>query len=90
MPVTATDKLKEIIPFNGAMTSGFAITKSDTDELPSVTRAIFVGGAGNMVVVMADGSELTITGIAAGSWLPLRVKQVKSTSTTATNMAGFY
>lgn len=90
MPVTATDKLKELMPFPGAMNSGFAITKSDTDELASVTRAIFVGGAGAMAVVMAGGSELTITGIIAGSWLPIRVKQVKSTGTTATNIAGFY
>lgn len=69
---------------------GFAVSPHDTNLLSKVTRAIFVGGAGNLHVIMQDGSEVTVTGVVAGSLLPIRVKKVFSTSTTATNIVGFY
>ena len=69
-----------------AATHAQAVTTSDTVDLTNVSRGLFVGGAGNVVVIMADGTTVTITGVTAGTLLPIRVSRVKATGTTATNM----
>ena len=60
------------------------ITPSDSVDLTTVSRALWIGGAGNISVVMYGGEIVTISGIQAGSLLPLMVKRVNSTNTTAT------
>lgn len=67
---------------------GFAITPSDSDALIEVTRALYVGGAGAIAVVLSSGASVTLSGIAGGTILPLRLSQVKSTGTTATSLVG--
>ena len=71
-------------------TGGEAVTPHDANELAIVSRAIWFGGAGNASLLMADGASLTIVGIPAGTMLPLRVRRVNSTGTTATNMVSIY
>lgn len=71
-----------------------AVTKSDTDDVARVgseyPRALWVGGAGNVVLVAPDGSVATFEGVAAGTLLPIRFKRINSTSTTATLMVAIY
>lgn len=69
---------------------GVAVTPDDTDELDKVTRAVWVGSTGNMAVLMADGSTLTFNSIPAGTWLPIRVRRVNSTGTTASNIVALH
>lgn len=66
----------------------FAITPSDVTIIPAC-RGLFVGGAGNIAVVMAGGTSVTFTGVVAGI-LPIQVSQVKATGTTATNIVALY
>lgn len=67
----------------------------DTD-LPYVTRAVYVGGAGNLSVQMVgngaptDGAIVTLASVPAGTLLPLRIRQVRSSGTTATNIIAFW
>lgn len=69
----------------------FNITPSDSVNLTANTRYVFVGGAGALKVDTVGGETLTITGITAGSVLPLRVKKIYATGgTTATNLVGLY
>lgn len=70
--------------------SAAAVTPHDSTELSYVTRALFVGGAGNIACLMADGTSCTFTGVVAGSVLPIRVRRVNSTSTTATNIVAMW
>lgn len=72
---------------------GEAVAPNDNVDLNYVSRALWIGGAGNIVVVMAGdkandgaGTTLTFTGIPAGTLLPLAVARVKSTGTTATGI----
>lgn len=65
-----------------------AVTASDATIIP-VTRALYVGGGGNIAVRMADGQELTFTAVAAGVF-PIQVDMVKSTATTATSIIALY
>ena len=67
-----------------------AITASDSTNLTYLTRAIYVGGAGNVVAVFPDDSTVTFTAVPAGTVLPLVVKRINSTSTTATAMVAIY
>jgi hypothetical protein len=62
------------------------VTPSDSTDLVVVSRALWIGGAGNISVVMASGATVTFSGIVAGTLLPIRVSRVKATSTTATNI----
>ena len=66
-----------------------AITPSDTVDLPRLTDAVWVGGAGIVVAVFQNGSTAQFTCV-AGSLLPLRLKRVNATSTTATLLVALY
>lgn len=69
-----------------------AITPNDSVELPAHTRAIYVGGAGTLIVDMSDDAAANITFLAvpAGTTLPLRVRRVHATGTTATSLVALY
>lgn len=69
---------------------GFAVTKSDTTVFTQPTRAIYVGGVGDLAVTYLDGSSDILKAVPAGTLLRIRVTQVKSTSTTATNISALY
>lgn len=76
----------------GAQAYGLSITftKSDTvDFYKGISDAIFVGGAGNIVVVFENGLTDTIT-CAASTLVPLRAKRINSTNTTATDLHVLY
>ena len=54
-------------------------------------RGIMVGGAGNLIVTMADGSIVTlvIPATACGFFIPISILQI-NTSTTATGVIAFF
>ncbi|RJP21671.1 MAG: hypothetical protein C4529_07020 [Deltaproteobacteria bacterium] len=74
----------------GPIENGFAVTPHDSNEVAQTTRAIWVGGAGTLVVITRGGDTLTLVGVPAGTLLPIRAKIVKSTGTTATSIVGLY
>lgn len=61
------------------------VTPSNTVDLLRVTDALWVGGAGDLAIVQGT-TALTLVAVPAGSWLPLKVKRVNATGTTATNI----
>lgn len=63
-----------------------AVTPHDTNELTRHAKALYVGGAGNIAVTTVGGDDVTFTAVPAGSILPVRVKIVKSTGTSATSI----
>lgn len=67
-----------------------AVTPSDSTVFDEATRALFIGGSGNINVTMENGPQVTFTGVVAGTVLPIRVTAVYSTSTTATNMVAIW
>lgn len=67
-----------------------AVTPSDSTNLSSVARAIYIGAAGNVAAVMPDDSVVTFVGLQAGAILPVRIKRVNATNTTATSIVALY
>lgn len=65
-----------------------AVTPSDATIIP-VTRALYIGGTGNINVRMADEQTLVFAAVPVGIF-PIQVDQVLSTSTTATNIIALY
>ena len=66
------------------------ITPSDTVDLPRVTNAILVGTAGNVAAVMQNNVPVTLTGVTAGTVLPIAARRVNAAGTTATNLVALY
>lgn len=89
MPMTDTFK-----SFARSLTSppeyAAEIAPSDAELLPHVTRALYVGGAGDVALRMIGGTEVVLRGLQAGSLLPLRIDMIKRAGTTATGLVGLW
>ena len=66
----------------------FAITPSNTVNEARQFHTIYVGGAGNIVVVNEDGTTATFTAVPVGTQLRVAGKRVNLTNTTATLLIG--
>jgi len=73
---------------SGPAAHGFAVTPNDSTTLSETTRALYVGSAGAVTVLMASGASVTFTGIPAGTMLPVRVTKVMASGTSATDIVG--
>lgn len=69
---------------------GYAITPDNNTDVPVTTRGLWVGGAGAVKVTLDGGDTVTLSGVTAGTLLPLRVTRVFSTGTDATLLVGLY
>jgi len=71
--------------------SAVAVTPSDTVNLVGgATKGLYIGGAGNVVAVMQDGTVITFTALAVGVFHNISVKRVNATLTTATSIVALY
>lgn len=66
------------------------VVPADVD-LDAFTRGIYVGGAGDLTVLMGADQTTTVTfvGVVAGSMLPIIASQIKA-ATTATNIVALF
>lgn len=87
IPTTLVRIEKKTASANNAV----AIVPSDTDKYTNGTRAIYIGGDGDLVVDMFDSVNspiaVTYAGLTAGTLIPLNVLRVKTTSTTTLMLA---
>ena len=67
-----------------------AITTSDTVSLTGITRAVYVGGAGNITAIMSNGDAVLFTAVPVGTLLPIRCTRINATATTATLLIAMY
>ena len=66
-----------------------AVTLNDSTLLEN-TRALFIGGFGNLKVTMVEGGDVTFVGLTAGTILPIQVTKCWSTGSTVTNVIALY
>jgi hypothetical protein len=65
-------------------TRAVPVTPNDGTDLTYNAKALWVGGAGNINLDTIGGDTILISGIPAGTVLPIQARRVRSTNTTAT------
>lgn len=70
--------------------SAEAILPSDTATLDNVTRGVYVGTGGDLMVEMLSGQQVLIRNAQAGALYPLRIIRVLQTGTTASDIVGMH
>lgn len=80
------DKINGI---NAPVRKAVTVTTSDTVDLDSVPRALWIGGDGDVAVIMADDTASVVLKNASGL-VPVMVKRVLATGTTATYIVALY
>lgn len=63
-----------------------AVTPHDTNEIIDPTKAIFIGGAGNISIIAVDDTTSVTLAVQSGQILPIRAKIIRATGTTATGI----
>lgn len=67
----------------------FAIAPSDSADLPRGTKALYVGMGGDITLLAVEGdSDVTLRNVIGGSILDLRVRAIRATGTTASDIVG--
>lgn len=66
------------------------VTPNDSVDLATVPRAIYIGVSGDLSIEDKDGTVVTLVGLAAGIWHPIRPYKVRATSTTADSIVAGY
>jgi len=72
---------------NGPFIKGQAVTPSDGLDLPLTARSLWVGGLGDVTVILRnddDAQPVTLKAVPAGTLLPMYARRVLQTGTTAT------
>lgn len=68
-----------------------SVTPDDSNDLPDgVTRAVYIGGSGNVKMTLINGDVATWINAADGQLIPCMVTRIWSTGTTATNIMALY
>ncbi len=75
-----------ISPARGAVN----VVPSDTNDLPQVSRAIYVGLGGDVTATLADGDTVTFTAVPGGAILPIRVSAIAASGTTASGILALW
>lgn len=76
---------------NGPAVRGVAIVPSDTTVFSPPLRAIWVGGAGAVAVLLnGDSAAVTLSAVPVGTMLQVSAIKVMATNTTATLMTGLW
>lgn len=67
-----------------------AVVPNDSTDLAKNTRALYVGASGDVSVDFPDGGTVVFYGVVGGTILPIRVKRVRATGTTAVNINAMF
>lgn len=67
-----------------------ACADATTTTFTSQVRSIYVGGGGNVAVVGMDDLAVTFVGVPTGTWLPIMIKAINKTNTTATSIVAIH
>lgn len=67
----------------------FAITPDDLQDLPKITKALYIGETGDVAIVPGKGTSAVIfRNVQQGTILDVRTRAVRATGTTADGIVG--
>ena len=67
-----------------------AILPDDAAELAHATRALYVGGGGDLRLRLLGGAEVTLVAVPAGTLLPLRVARSSPPARPPADLVGLW
>lgn len=68
-----------------------AITAHNTNDLTTVSRALWVGTGGDIALMASgDSASVILKNVPNGTLLPIRIKRVLITGTTAADLVALY
>ncbi len=79
-----------VLTTSTAITVGLTYTIYSQTDNPSNGCVLFAGGAGDIDLITVDGDTVLFKGIVAGQFLPVQVKRVKATNTSATDIVALW
>lgn len=92
--MTLSDNTYRAIEGGGMITAyptrAFDITPSDETEWSEVGVSVWVGGSGDVTVEPWHGNNTVTFSMVEGQIVPVTVRRVLSTGTTATGLIGIY
>ena len=72
-------------------TGAVAVDVSAADQkFARTTRGFYIGGAGALALTTLEGQDVTFSGLAAGSILPVQAMAALNSGTTATNVVALF
>lgn len=67
--------------------NAYAVTPSDSNPLPSVSKYLYVGGAGRITLRPKDSpADVVFESVPSGGYIYVRASHVRATGTTATSI----
>ena len=75
--------------FNAPAFHAQAVTPSDSVDLPTVARALYIGVTGNVTLVTVNNETVLFVAVPVGI-LPVMTRRVQSTGTAATNIVALW
>lgn len=94
--VVIAASLKAELPVRDTLTceNAVAVTPSDSVGIftlaKQTTTKLWVGGTGNVTVLMKSGQVVQFPSVPANTLLPISITRVNATGTSATNMVALY
>ena len=79
-----------VLTTSTAITAALTYTIYSQTDNPSNGCVLFAGGAGDINLITVDDDTVLFKGIVAGQFLPVQVKRVKATNTTATDIVALW
>jgi hypothetical protein len=75
---------------SGPANNATSVTPHATNALAPIPRCLYVGGTGDLVLRAAgSNADVTLVGVPAGSFIPIRAQYVRATS-TATDIVALF
>ncbi len=91
MAIVAVDKFgSDPLTLSSTVQDMALITPDNVNDLPYVTRGIYVGTGGNIKLTTKAGTTLIVPNLAGGAIYSFRVSRIWATSTTASNIVALY
>jgi len=89
-----TQPIKHASNWESPARSAEELTPDNVTNLDVVTRALYVGGGGDISVAMDGGPDpilpVLFLAVPTGTILPIRIKRLRATDTTATSIIALY
>ena len=82
---------QKVVVNDNLVKRAYPVVPSDTEDLAQgPTIGLYIGGLGNITVVLSGGTEVTFASLCIGVVHPISVKRVKASGTTAVGIVAVY